>query len=105
MLSDDRALSRLDAMRVFGAVPLALAATLTAAGKATAATAEGHIPPGSVQYQATPKNGQQCSTCAYYINNPKGKTAIGGCTQVSGPIAPAAWCVIYAKGDNAKQTL
>jgi hypothetical protein len=90
-------------LQTLALAPLAIAGVLAATAEA-GAVAMGHIPPASVQYQGMPKNGQQCSTCRFYING-KTKTANGGCTQVSGPISPKGWCVAYSKGDNSKQKM
>jgi hypothetical protein len=48
------------------------------------------------KYQDTPKNGQKCAACRFYI---PGKTATshGTCTLVAGSISPTGWCVAYAK--------
>jgi len=42
-----------------------------------------------VQYQTTPKNKQQCSTCLHFV-------APDSCKLVEGKIAPAGWCSLYA---------
>ena len=41
-----------------------------------------------VQYQKTPKNGQQCSTCVNY--DPP-----SACKIVAGAIVPEGWCIAY----------
>ena len=41
-----------------------------------------------VQYQATPKDGNQCSKCAQF-------QAPNGCAIVAGSIAPTGWCIAY----------
>jgi hypothetical protein len=106
MNHDRPKISRNYILRGLALAPIAVAAALAAGARANAAaTAMGHLPKSSVQYQETPKDGNQCSTCKLYINNSKSKTADGGCTQVAGSIKPKAWCVVYSKGDNSKQTL
>jgi hypothetical protein len=108
MNSDNRNMTRGNALQALAIGPLAIAVAFAAVREADAtagATKEGTIAPSAVQYQSTPKNGQQCSTCKFYINTKKSKTANGGCTQVSGPIGPKAWCAVYVKGDNSKQTM
>ena len=45
--------------------------------------------PASVDYQTQPKNGDQCSGCAYFI-------APGSCSLVSGVISPNGWCELYS---------
>ncbi len=42
----------------------------------------------AVQYQDTPKNGQQCSECANFV-------APNACKLVQGPISPKGWCLMY----------
>ena len=42
-----------------------------------------------VQYQATPKNGQECDACVNWV-------APNACKIVEGQIAPKGWCVAYA---------
>ena len=42
-----------------------------------------------VQYQDTPKDGNQCSKCAQFVE-PK------ACNIVASPIAPTGWCVAFA---------
>lgn len=103
MNSERSALSRSKLLTTIAFAPIAMLALARTVAEA-AATPEGHLAQNAVQYQSTPKDGHQCSTCKYYINA-KSKTANGGCTQVAGSISPKAWCLIYAKGDNSKQTL
>jgi hypothetical protein len=42
-----------------------------------------------VQYQTTPKDGAQCSSCVNFV-------APNACKVVSGTISPSGWCVAYA---------
>jgi hypothetical protein len=42
-----------------------------------------------VQYQTTPKNKQQCSTCLHFV-------APDSCKLVEGKIVPNGWCSLYA---------
>lgn len=46
----------------------------------------------SMQYQDTPKNGQECSACQYF-------QAPNKCGIVEGDISPKGWCVAF----NAKK--
>lgn len=39
-------------------------------------------------YQAVPKSGQRCQTCALW-------QAPTSCQQVDGQISPAGWCMLY----------
>ena len=43
-----------------------------------------------LQYQDTPKNGQQCDQCVYF-QPPK------GCGLIEGDISPQGWCSAYNK--------
>jgi len=42
-----------------------------------------------VQYQTSPKDGAQCSSCVNFV-------APNACKVVSGTIVPNGWCVAYA---------
>ena len=42
-----------------------------------------------VQYQTTPKNKQQCSTCLHFV-------APDSCKMVEGKIVPNGWCSLFA---------
>ena len=44
----------------------------------------------AMQYQDTPKNGQQCDQCMHF-EPPK------SCKVVEGDISPKGWCVAWAK--------
>jgi anaerobic selenocysteine-containing dehydrogenase len=44
----------------------------------------------AMQYQDTPKNGQQCDQCMHF-EAPK------SCKIVAGDISPKGWCVAFAK--------
>ncbi len=44
----------------------------------------------AAQYQASPKNGQQCSTCSHF-------QAPSSCQVVDGSISPNGWCALYTK--------
>jgi nitrous oxide reductase accessory protein NosL len=47
-----------------------------------------------LNYQTEPKDGQQCSGCAYYIPDKNGD-GVGACTLVEGTIEPSGWCTSY----------
>lgn len=49
----------------------------------------------AVNYQKTPKDGQQCSGCAYYIPDKNGD-GMGACAIVEGEIEPEGWCLSYS---------
>jgi hypothetical protein len=50
----------------------------------------------ALSYQPEPSDGQQCSTCQFYIPDKNGD-GMGACTLVAGNIAPEAYCVSYAE--------
>jgi hypothetical protein len=56
---------------------------------ATRAKAQEKLAQALVQYQATPKDGNQCAKCAQW-------QPPNGCAIVVSPIAPTGWCVAYA---------
>jgi hypothetical protein len=62
------------------------AAPLLAMGNANAAG----LPQTAVSYQATPKDGHQCSDCSLFV-------APRSCKTVSGDIAPEGWCKLWVK--------
>ncbi len=69
------------------------AAAALAAGVA-ALPALAKAPRAQVQYQLTPKGGQHCSLCSYFL---PGATAAepGACKLVEGPIPPDGWCALF----------
>ncbi|WP_042665440.1 high-potential iron-sulfur protein [Haloferax sp. ATB1] len=50
----------------------------------------------AVSYQDEPKDGKQCSTCRYYIEDKNGD-GVGACAIVAGEIAPEGYCVSYVE--------
>ena len=60
----------------------------TRRGLAPQRFAQEKLAPEAVQYQKTPKDGVQCSTCVNFV-------APNACQIVSGEIAPTGWCVAY----------
>jgi hypothetical protein len=48
-----------------------------------------------VHYQLMPKGAQQCSKCNYFLPG-SSPTGAGLCKIVAGPIAPNAWCQLFA---------
>jgi hypothetical protein len=90
-----RPISRIDAIKSLTALPvvaLGVAAALSGAKAATAPTNNR----AQFKYQDTPKNGQACAACRFYVPNKKPKLN-GTCTVVSGSINPKGWCVAFAK--------
>ncbi len=65
-----------------GAVPLI---ALGASGAKAAKMAQ-----SAVKYQATPKDGKQCSGCNLFV-------APNACKSVDGTIAPTGWCALWVK--------
>ena len=49
----------------------------------------------AVQYQSSPKEGEQCSDCRFYIPDKNGD-GLGACSIVEGMIEPEGWCASYA---------
>lgn len=78
---------------VAGAVILpALAGALLA--ETTIAQAKGSQ--AQFKYQSTPKNGQKCSQCTFFIAG-SSASANGTCKIVEGSISPNGWCTAFAK--------
>ena len=65
----------------------------TAATPKSLKLAQEKIAQAQVQYQATPKDGQKCSTCVNF-------EAPNACKIVAGTIAPEGWCIAYAPKDS-----
>ncbi len=57
------------------------------------ARAQEKIAQAMVQYQKTPKDGHQCSTCVNF-------EAPASCKIVAGTIDPAGWCIAYAPKES-----
>ena len=92
-----RPVSRTDAIKSLAALPavaLGIAATLSG-GRASAAPAANNR--AQFKHQDTPKNGQTCAACRFYVPNKKNPKANGTCTVVSGSINPKGWCIAWAK--------
>jgi hypothetical protein len=56
----------------------------------TATRAEAKNSQAAAAYQATPKNGQSCATCALF-------RPPSSCLMVEGTISPDGWCKFYVK--------
>jgi len=55
----------------------------------TRAQAQDKLQGSMVMYQATPKDGQKCSTCLHF-------QPPNACAIVSGNISPEGWCAVWA---------
>ncbi len=83
-------LSRRQVIDLIVGLPVAAAALAV-----VAAPAEAAIAPAAVGYVAkSVMAGKVCSNCSLYLPG-KSKTAVGKCSQVSGPIAPGGYCTIW----------
>ena len=60
-----------------------------------APAAGGTFPKTNAKYQDHPNAGNRCDACAYWIAGDK-PDAPGLCKVVAGPIAPDAWCTLFA---------
>lgn len=54
------------------------------------ARAQQKVAQSAVQYQNSPKNGQECDTCTHF-------QAPNACQLVDGKISPKGWCALYQK--------
>ena len=81
--------SRRNALK-FGAATLALIPVVAMAAKNEGVRK-------SMQYQDTPKDGKQCSTCTQFVPG-KDANALGGCKVVPNDteVSPKGWCIAYA---------
>lgn len=48
------------------------------------------------KYQSSPKNGQKCAQCTFFIPG-SSATANGSCKIVDGSISPNGWCTAFSK--------
>ncbi|WP_323676281.1 high-potential iron-sulfur protein [Halorubellus sp. PRR65] len=53
-----------------------------------------------LSYQPEPKDGQQCSGCAYYVPDKNGD-GVGACTIVEGMIEPTGYCTSYVAHEGS----
>jgi hypothetical protein len=81
---------------VQGAIALPALAGLLASATEAAAAQQGHGSKTQYKYQDKPHNGQQCSTCTFFIPG-KSASAEGTCKIVAGAISPHGWCIAYSK--------
>jgi hypothetical protein len=56
-------------------------------------------PKTAFDYQSQPKDGDQCSTCQFYVPDESGD-GLGACVLVGGKIEPDAWCTSYVSTDS-----
>ncbi len=47
------------------------------------------------KYQTSPKNGQKCSLCTFFMPGSSSKTN-GTCKIVDGSISPSGWCTAFS---------
>ncbi len=83
-------ISRRECIKWALAVPATVGLATTV--KAQAAT---KVPQSVAQYQETPKSGQKCDLCKYFIAG-SSPTANGTCQLVEGSINPNGWCALFA---------
>ena len=57
--------------------------------------AQAKVSKAQFKYQNTPKNGQKCSGCTFYVPNGNPK-ANGACKLVDGSISPNGWCTAWS---------
>ncbi|MGB8966143.1 MAG: high-potential iron-sulfur protein [Candidatus Cybelea sp.] len=69
---------------------------LAAALLAETTTAEAKGSKAQFKYQSTPKSGQKCSQCSFFVPG-SSSTANGTCKIVDGAISPNGWCTAFAK--------
>lgn len=63
---------------------------------AETANADAKTSKAQVKYQATPKTGQKCSLCTFFMPG-SSSTANGTCKIVDGSISPNGWCTAFSK--------
>jgi hypothetical protein len=83
-------LTRKEMIGTLIALPVFAAAVATASAPALAKSSQ-----ASMKYQKSPKNGQKCSGCKFFIAGAS-KTANGTCKIVDGSISPNGWCLAYS---------
>ncbi|GAC1340565.1 MAG: hypothetical protein NVSMB18_10900 [Acetobacteraceae bacterium] len=72
-----------------GMLGVGLGAVAAYAGTRPAAAQDQKLAPELVQYQATPKDGNECDKCVNWVEP-------NACKIVTGNISPKGWCVAYA---------
>lgn len=76
-----------------GAIALPGVIAATVAGFRVSDTKAQKMPQDQAQYQDTPKNGQRCDGCRFYV---PGDGDSGKCQVVAGTVAAEGWCALYA---------
>lgn len=74
---------------------LAIVGGVTGSVVAGRAKAQDKIAQAQVQYQATPKDGNKCSTCVNW-------QPPASCKIVAGTINPNGWCIAFAPKQELK---
>ncbi|HZB93380.1 MAG TPA: high-potential iron-sulfur protein [Stellaceae bacterium] len=67
---------------------LAAAAPLLGLAARASAAEDEKMTQKDAEYQPTPKNGQSCATCQYFL-------APAACKLVKGKISPQGWCTFW----------
>jgi hypothetical protein len=63
---------------------------------ADTATAEAKGSQAQFKYQTTPRNGQKCSQCKFFMPG-SSPSKNGSCKIVEGSISPNGWCTAWSK--------
>ena len=59
------------------------------------ARAAGTLPKANAKYQDHPNGANKCDNCTYWVAGAT-PAAAGTCKVVAGPVAPNAWCILWA---------
>jgi hypothetical protein len=74
---------------------IAATSVVAVAAPSLARAQGGKMAKPAAKYQDTPKNGQKCAGCKFFIK-PAGGSKNGQCQIVEGSISPNGWCQYYA---------
>jgi len=88
MSDETGAVSRRSLLR--GASVLAGGAAILAGSIASVQAQSGKMAQDAASYQSSPKNGQKCLDCSFFVSP-------SSCKLVDGSISPAGWCKFWAK--------
>jgi hypothetical protein len=72
-----------------GLIGAGLGAVAAYAAPGAASAQDQKLAKNLVQYQDTPKDGQECDHCVNWVDPDQ-------CKIVTGPISPKGWCVAFA---------
>jgi High potential iron-sulfur protein len=61
-----------------------------ASGSAQSSAQSGKMAQDAAAYQSSPKNGQKCLDCSFFVSP-------SSCKLVDGNISPVGWCKFWAK--------